>query len=97
MSTNSECQFIEVEPGKWFYALEDYDSPRNSYWLEHATAYGPFATEEEAIKHLRDNHANPGGHSSMSYHEGLQLSDEWKRLIEEAPSHTRTARSFGRW
>ena len=37
MSTGLECRFIEAKP------LD---------WREHATAYGPFDTEDEAVEHL---------------------------------------------
>lgn len=97
MSTNSACEFIEVEPGKWYYALEHRHAPKDAWnWLEHASAYGPFDTEDDATKHLRDNHANPGGYSSMPFHPAIELSDEWKRLIEEANARP-VSRGFGRW
>jgi hypothetical protein len=56
MSTNRDCQFKEVEIDQWYYWLEtaledDYDK------------YGPFHSFTQAQKHLRDNHANPGGFS----------------------------------
>ena len=68
MSTNSECMFVEVEPCAWYYVLEEYDAPKNSWdWREHAAAYGPFPTMETAYRHLHDNHANPGGYWSTAY------------------------------
>lgn len=85
MSTNSECLFIEVEPGKWFYVLEDRDAPKNAWdWREYATAYGPFSSEEAADKHLGDNHANPGGSDSQPYEEGYEPDEVMRRLIEDA-------------
>ena len=87
MSTNSECAFIEVEPNKWYYILEDYHAPKNSYdWREHAQAYGPFASMDVAEKHLHDNHANPGGYWEQRYNpEKPYKPDEvMTRLMAEA-------------
>ena len=72
MSTGLECTFIEVKPGRWYYLLEDWDTPKCAFdWRESATAYGPFDSEDEAVDHLDDNHANPGGWSSVRYHEAI--------------------------
>ena len=85
MSTNSECMFVEVEPGEWYYALEHYDAPQNSWdWLEHATAYGPFPTFEVAYQHLGDNHANPGGFGKSEYDPKHTVSPTMQKLIDEA-------------
>ena len=85
MSTNSECHFIEVKPGQWYYLLEDYNAPKNAWdWREHATCYGPFGTEEEADQHLRDNHANPGGSSSQPYLEGYKMDEVMEGLVKNA-------------
>lgn len=67
-STNSECEFIEFEPNKWYYILEDYDAPEDAWdWRMNATAYGPFRTEDNANEHLVSNHANPGGATIEEY------------------------------
>jgi len=87
MSTNSECQFIERNPGKWFYVLEDYNAPKNAWdWKENATAYGPFSSEEKAYEHLRDNHANPGGHSVVdnTEHSQFKEGEVLKKLLDTA-------------
>jgi hypothetical protein len=71
MSTGLECNFVEWKPKEWYYILEDWDAPKNAWdWREYATAYGPFSSEEEADKHLSDNHANPGGSCTIPYTEG---------------------------
>ena len=63
MSTNSECEFVKWKK-KWYYTLEDYNAPKNAWdWYEYSSTYGPFASQDEADEHLRDNHANPGGAS----------------------------------
>ena len=102
MSTNSNCVFTQVKTNEWFYILEHYNAPQNSWdWREHATAYGPFQTLELAEKHLDDNHANPGGSCTDELPEGvteLQLDGVLKRLIEEArkvPVSTGRASRFG--
>lgn len=85
MSTGCECWFIEWEPGRWFYILEHMNAPKNAWdWREHATAWGPFATEEEASAHLRLYHANPGGSSIDSYRPDRQSDEVLDRLIAEA-------------
>ncbi len=95
MSTNSECHFIQVRQDQWFYILEHRNAPKNSWdWREHATGYGPFQSEDQADDHLRRYHANPGGSETYSLPAGkteLDLSGDevLRRLIEEAPSHTR--------
>ncbi|MEW1734358.1 hypothetical protein AB0346_00195 [Nocardia beijingensis] len=61
-STGLACEFIEVEPGRWYYLLEEWDTPVGAFdWRQHATAYGPFASEAAADAHLTIHHANPGG------------------------------------
>ena len=87
MSTNSECQFIEVKPNEWFYLLEHENAPENSSdWRESATAYGPFLAFENAERHLRGNHANPGGFSKLPYKAGFDLSKDpvLEKLIKQA-------------
>ena len=85
MSTGLECSLIEVEPGKWWYLLEQGSAPKNAWdWREFADAYGPFSTEDAAWKHLRDNHANPGGASIGAYEPGYQPDETMKKLMAEA-------------
>ncbi len=85
MSTGLECDFIEWEPNKWFYALQDWSCPRGAWdWREYATAYGPFTTYEAARKHLRDNHANPGGHSICAYSDEQAKDEVLAKLIAGA-------------
>jgi len=84
MSTGLECAFIEVEPGRWYYLLEDWDAPKLAFdWREYATAYGPFDSEEKGIEHLDDNHPNPGGWSSRPYQPGFEPDEVLARLIEK--------------
>lgn len=96
MSSNSECLFVQVRSDQWFYVLEDYSAPKNSSdWREHATAYGPFPTEDDADEHLRENHSNPGGSSTDVLPDGvterdLSKDDVLRRLIEDAPRNMRT-------
>ena len=68
MSTNSECEIVEKSPGEWFYILEDDLAPKNAWdWREYATTTGPFPSEEAALDHLFNHHANPGGFSVVPY------------------------------
>lgn len=65
MSTGCECLFFQWEPDEWYYLLEDYNAPKNSWdWRGHATCYGPFGSKDAAVAHLDANHANPGGWST---------------------------------
>ena len=57
MSSGCECLFVQVESDKWYYVLEDYNAPQ--------------ATEDVALKHLDDNHSNPGGYGAQSLPEGM--------------------------
>lgn len=85
MSTGCNCEFVEVEPGKWYYILEDTRAPKNAWdWREYAFAYGPFSTEDEANKHLVYNHANPGGSYSIPYVDGFKPDSILEQLIKEA-------------
>ena len=106
MSTNSECLIIQVRPDQWYYILEDYNAPKNAWdWREYATSYGPFVSEEAADEHLADNHANPGGSTTMRLEEGvtelnLEKDSVLKKLIESAPKRTQESNhnpfGFGR-
>lgn len=85
VSTNSECAFVEVTPGAWYYVLEHTHAPKNSWdWREHASCYGAFASEDEADAHLRRHHANPGGSWTQSYAEGFKPDDVLAVLVSEA-------------
>ncbi len=97
MSTNSSCLIIEVEPGKWYYVLEDYDAPKNAWdWREYAVVYGSFPTMETATKHLRNNHANPGGWNEQPFVEGYKPDEVMARLIAEAKKRNITNRRLFR-
>jgi hypothetical protein len=85
MSTGCECQFIEVKPNEWWYLLEEYNAPKNSWdWREFAEAYGPFSSEDEAGEHLSKNHANPGGREIQVYQEGFQPDAILTKLMNDA-------------
>jgi hypothetical protein len=89
MSTGLECEFRERKPGEWYYVLEDWDAPKCAWdWREYATAYGPFASEDDANGHLSDNHANPGGYGVVRYEEGRNESDVVAALLDSATKPT---------
>lgn len=95
MSTGYECEIVEVTPGEWFYVLQNWDCPVGAWdWREYATAYGPFKSEEEAIEHLDNNHANPGGYSVQEWEPNMRLSDVEQQLFADA--RERKLQSFGR-
>ncbi len=92
-STGLECQFIEYKPGQWYYLLENWNSPKGAWdWREFAFAYGPFSSYKAAREHLADYHANPGGSSTLEYAPEHAEDDVLKKLIADAPRHTKTAR-----
>lgn len=91
MSTNSECQFIEIKKGQWYYILENHNAPKNAWdWREYASCYGPFPSLDAAEKHLSDNHANPGGACIIELADGeserdlSMMSEVLRKLIENA-------------
>ena len=63
MSTGADCHIREVAENQWHYTLQCY--PYGA--TEEYDRYGPFPTEQDAIDHLDDNHANPGGWCSSSF------------------------------
>jgi hypothetical protein len=83
MSTGRNCFFLKnPRSGEWFYVLQDWDCPTAAWdWREYATAYGPFTATDEAEKHLREKHANPGG---SHYTTPEELDDVQERLVLEA-------------
>ena len=88
MSTGLECEFANTSQG-WMYVLQDWDCPEECWdWREYATSYGFFETYEVAAEHLRENHANPGGHSII---DSVDESDEtWTELMAEAGDNRRS-------
>lgn len=85
MSTGLNCEFVEVEPGKWYYLLEDGSAPKMAWdWREFAHAYGPFSLYDEASEHLRRHHANPGGSLTIPYVGGASPDGVLAGLIAEA-------------
>lgn len=66
MSTGRECTFF-MHDNKAYYLLQDGSCPVDAWdWREYATCYGPFNDIDEAMQHLSDNHANPGGYSTQN-------------------------------
>lgn len=85
MSTGLNCFFIEVEPGAWYYLLEEGNAPKNAWdWREFSTAYGPFGDVKQAQTHLMDEHANPGGWTVDPYEPGRQPDEVLAAKIAEA-------------
>jgi hypothetical protein len=68
MSTGLNCELIEYRPNTWYYLLEDWGAPKNSWdWREYSTAYGPFKSQRLCEEHLFAKHSNPGGYSVSHY------------------------------
>lgn len=83
MSTGYECTFVRFPQGV-YYLLQRWDCPVGAWdWREHADAFGPFQTAEQAKDHLRRNHANPGGYWEDTDNE-REPDEVEARLIREA-------------
>ena len=96
MSTGFNCEIVSIRAddhphdGSWFYILQDWNCPVGAWdWREHATAYGPFASEDDAQFHLQKYQANPGG---WSVGENVELDgdDVLRRLVRAAPENLRS-------
>ena len=84
MSSGLECVFIEPERGRWYYVIQQHSCPVGAWdWREYADCFGPFQSYEYAGEHLRQNHANTGGHS-IEAHEDFRPSKMWDALIASA-------------
>jgi hypothetical protein len=91
MSTGLECEFFEYRPGEWYYALERDDGDPDKWdWRETAECHGPFDGYETAYSHLRENHANPGGHSRLSYDEAAMARPSRASLVDRAAANMRS-------
>jgi len=85
MSTGLACSFIEIQPGCWYYILQNWAAPAHARdWRKHATAYGPFDSFDTADQHLEDNHANPGGATVSRYEPGYEPDEVLAGLIARA-------------
>lgn len=81
MSTGADCRFRETEPGRWTYWLQSWPYGE---WPE-GTTYGPFPSFAAAVRHLGDNHANPGGWTVTPLREGhVHEPDQWDPTFCEA-------------
>jgi hypothetical protein len=96
MSTGLSCQVVEWKPGKWYYVLEQGSAPKEAWdWREYADAYGPYSNEGEALRELRANHANPGGHWTLAYDPKREKDEVLAGLVARAKKHDGLSRLFG--
>lgn len=89
MSSNSECEIVQVTVDTWYYLLETSQSNLFDNWREMALCQGPFASEAQATEHLRYHHSNPGGHCVLALEPGepdldLDKDPVLKEAIEDA-------------
>ncbi len=85
MSSNLNCEFIEISPKTWYYILEDSDAPKNAWdWFEYASAHGPFITFEKAQDHLHKNNSNPGGYNKYPYEKEFVPNESMRKLLDNA-------------
>lgn len=95
MSTGCNCMFFEQKKGVWFYTLEHYNAPKNSWdWTEYADTFGPFGSFDAADAHLSQNHANPGGYNRIDWREG-RTPEEQKRFDDLAGKVQKPRRTSG--
>ncbi len=66
MSTNRDCTFREVEPGRWTYWLQDWPGGETT----EGQTFGPFGSYAAADTHLVAHHANPGGSMAFTHPTG---------------------------
>lgn len=66
MSTNRECEIVQITPDTWYYLLETAQSALFDNWREMALCHGPFPGEVHATEHLRAHQPNPGGHTVLA-------------------------------
>ena len=71
MSTGADCHFVEKEPQKWFYKIQQWPYGESPDYDTH----GPFLTLEIAENHLHHNYANPGGFSVEKFQPKTQRKE----------------------
>ena len=85
MSSGLNCHFLENEPGKWYYLLEQWNAPKTAWdWRENADCYGPFPTFEKAHEHLGRHHSNPGGYFKSPHDPNAKPSKVIEECIKNA-------------
>lgn len=80
MSSMRACSFWLANDGKWYLTLGNHEY---AFEREDCTDYGPFDSEEEADRYLRNNFTNPG------------CSDTWDEGTADPPENPVRPRS--RW
>lgn len=88
MSLQRECAFIEPEPNKWYYLIDNSNIAHQWDWRENAECFGPFPSEEAANNHLSRTQANPGG-SWTTPHSEYKPDDVLSAAIARAESPNR--------
>jgi hypothetical protein len=79
-----ELQFVETEPGKWFYLLEDWNAPKETWdWHEYAQAFGPFASLEAACDHETRSDSDTSG-AEIVEHSRFSTSPVIAKLLSAA-------------
>lgn len=97
MSVQRECMIIEFAPGRWYAVIENCGAPNNAWdWREHASCFGPAASENAAWD-LIDHLPNPGGGYVVRYDDAFdQERDEvLENLIENAQRPPATLSGWG--
>lgn len=76
MSASRNCLIIEIRPDNWYYVLERIGAPQHANdWMDHAQAFGPFATDGAASEHLFKYHSNPGSSETVPLPSGRTAYD----------------------
>jgi len=97
MSTGYNCTFFEPKQNQWYYVLQNWTCPVGAFdWRDDATCHGPFHSEDVAIRHLSNNHANPGGWETIPFEE-FKTSPVLERLQKEAKKPDTFHNTSTRW
>ena len=91
MSTRADCTIWENEKGQWFYDLQRYPYGDTSNY----DRYGPFSSQDEADRHLSDNHANPGGFWLLRFDPEKPYNPSYQVQAHSARAERKTFRVGG--
>ena len=73
MSSGADCQFIEVQPGRWRVRLQEWPYGDTEEYIE----MGPFGSYSLAVDAL-NNHQNPGGWMNRFHPDHDKFGHEWE-------------------
>ncbi len=75
MSTGADCQFY-VKSNAWYYKLQRWPYGQSPDY----DTFGPFEHFGQALDHLDENHANPGGWCIINAEEMRRACNHPRRM-----------------